>query len=420
MNHIYKQSWAKSYFSTMIPYGRETVASEAASAGRKPVICGVGMTTFSTADDRPLDELLRFASEQALRDADLDSSAIDSVHVGNMAAEAFNEQSGIANQLVGNLALTGVAAHRVENTSASGASAFQDAISAIQTGRYDTVLAVGGEKMSTVDTKTSTEIISRISHRREYEQGITLPSFAGLAADSYFRTHGATRDALAQVAVKNHANALSNEYAQFRKEIRIDDVLESPAIAEPLRLYDCCPTGDGAAAVVITAEGASTSECNTTDVEVAACESATGTHAVADRPDLLEIKSVRDAGTAAFTVAGFSPESIDVACIHDAFTILEWLEMEELGLAASGEAWQLTQDGDTAVDGDIPVNPGGGLKARGHPLGATGLSQIIELVWQLRGDVPEQRMVAAPQRGLALNVAGFGNNSVCTLLEVSE
>lgn len=403
----------------MIPYGPKPAASETASTGPKPIISGVGMTTFATADDRPLDELLCVASERALRDADLDSNSIDSVHVGNMAAEAFNKQSGLANQLVDNLALTGVAANRVENTSASGASAFQAAISAIQTGRYETVLAVGGEKMSTVDTETSTEIISRISHSQEYKQGITLPSFAGLAADSYFRRHGATRKALAQVAVKNHANALSNEYAQFRKEIKIDDVLESPSIAEPLRLYDCCPTGDGAAAVVITAEGASRSEGNTTDVEVAACESATGTHAVADRPDLLEIKSVRDAGIAAFTVAGFGPKWVDVACIHDAFTILEWLEMEELGLATSGEAWQLTRDGVTAVDGKIPINPGGGLKARGHPLGATGLSQIIELVWQLRGDVPEQRMVDTPQRGLALNVAGFGNNSVCTLLKVS-
>lgn len=403
----------------MTAQNREQVTTESSPEGQKPVICGVGMTPFVASDNRSLEELLCIASERALHDAGLDADSINSVHVGNMAAEAFSESSGLANKLVGTLGMTGAAAHRIENTSASGASAFQDAIFAIQTGRYDTVLAVGGEKMSTVDTATSTEIISRISHDREYAQGITLPSFAGLAADGYLREHSGTREDLAQVAVKNHTNALSNEYAQFRKEIDQDDVLTSPLVADPIRLYDCCPTGDGAAAVVVRSGSTSSTGRHNTEVEVAACESATGTHAVADRTDPLEIASVRTAGDHAYRTAGFGPKSIDVACIHDAFTILEWLEMEELDLAPTGKAWQLTRDGRTRVDGTIPVNPGGGLKARGHPIGATGLSQIIELVWQLRGDVPEKRAVEAPRRGLALNVAGFGNNAVCTLLETS-
>ena len=384
-----------------------------------PVIRGVGMTAFSDADDRSLSVLLGTATERALRDAAVEPANIDSVHVGNMAAEAFNKRSGLANSLVGELGMVGAAAHRVENTSASGASAFRAAVDAVRNGPHDAALAVGGEKMSAVDTSTSTEVISRITHDKEYAQGITLPSFGGLAADRYMGSYDATREDLARVAVKNHANAASNEYAQFRKRIDVDDVVDSPPVAEPLRLYDCCPTGDGAAAVVITVAGGPEASGDRADVSVAACESATGTHAVADRADPLKIESVRKAGERAYGTAGFAPESIDVACIHDAFTILEWLEMEELGLVPNGEAWTLTRDGRTEVDGDMPVNPGGGLKARGHPLGATGLSQVVELVWQLRGDVPDKRAVSDPRRGLAVNVAGFGNNSVCTLLEVS-
>ncbi|MFW6318479.1 MAG: thiolase C-terminal domain-containing protein, partial [Halorubrum sp.] len=152
-------------------------------------------------------------------------------------------------------------------------------------------------------------------------------------------------------------------------------------------------------------------------VTVAACESATGTHAVADRADPLAIESVRTAGERAYDAAGFGADAVDLACIHDAFTVLEWLEMEELGLAPPGRAWELTRDGRTDLDGALPVNPGGGLKARGHPLGATGIAQVIELVWQLRGDLPDERAVDDPSRGLAVNVAGFGNNAVCTLLE---
>ncbi|WP_275542420.1 thiolase family protein [Halorubrum sp. Hd13] len=393
---------------------REARAVDASPVrGDPPAITGAGMTAFATADDRSLLDLLLVAAERALDDADRDPADVDSVHVGNMAAEAFNRRSGLANALVGGLGMTGVTARRVENTSASGASAFQSAVAAVASGRSERALAVGGEKMSAADTATATEIISRITHDREYEQGVTLPSFGGLAAAAYLRETDADRRDLARVAVKNHANAYANECAQFNKRIDVGDVLASPSVASPLRLYDCCPTSDGAAAVVVEAGAAATDD----PVTVAACESATGTHAVADRTDPLEIESVRVAGERAYDAAGFGADAIDLACIHDAFTILEWLEMEELGLAPEGRAWERTRDGLTDLDGELPVNPGGGLKARGHPLGATGISQVIELVWQLRGDLPDERAVDGASRGLAVNVAGFGNNAVCTLLE---
>lgn len=386
------------------------------SSADEPRISGVGMTTFRKADDRPLLELFGIAAERALSDAGVDPSSLDSVHVGNMAAEAFNARSGLANALVGSIGATGAAAHRIENTSATGASAVLDAVDAIRSGRARAALVVGGEKMSTADTATATEIISRITHDSEYEQGITLPSFAGLAADRYLQEYGADRRDLARVPVKSHANAAVNPYAQFNELIDVSDVVDSPAIASPLRLFDCCPTSDGAAAVVLTA--ASRADGGEPPIRITACESAVGTHAVADRSDPLTIESVEMAGEQAYEAAGIGPNDLDVACIHDAFSILEWLEMEELGLADRGEAWTLTRDGVTDRDGEVPVNPGGGLKARGHPLGATGVSQVVELFWQLRGDLPEERAVGHPTRGLAVNVAGFGNNSVCTVLEV--
>ena len=384
--------------------------AEFQSCNVNPSITGVGMTTFAKSDDRSLQELLRIASERALPGSAIDTKKVDSINVGNMAAKAFNSRAGVANALASTVGTKGIA-HRVENTSASGASAFLDGYDAVRSGRSETALVVGGEKMSAVDTETSTEVISRITHKQEYNQGITLPSFAGLAANRYLDKYDACRRDLAEVAVKNHANALANPYAHFNKQIHIDDVVASPVVASPLRLYDCCPVSDGAAAIILTANDKDGS------IQVTACEGAIGTHAVADRSDLLRIESVRTAGKRAYTCAQISPSDIDLACIHDAFSILEWIELEELGFADSGKAWELTRKGRTDIGGDLPVNPGGGLKARGHPLGATGISQIIEIVWQLRGDLPDERTVTDPQCGLAVNVAGFGNNAICTILE---
>ncbi|GAB7021227.1 thiolase family protein [Halostagnicola bangensis] len=373
-------------------------------------ITGVGMTRFESDAQASTLELAERVAWDALEDAEIDPSAVESVHVGNMAAEALDARTGLENAVCGALGIEGATADRIENTSASGASALLRAVDAIRAGRSRTALVVGVETMSSVDTDTATDVISSLTHDREYVQGLTLPSFAGLAADAYLERYDADRDALAAVAVKNHRNAAANPYAQFRKEITIEDALDSPPVAEPLRLYDCCPTSDGAAAVVLSADGG--------EIRLSAIAGATGSHAVAERPDPLEIESVALAGKRAMESASITHEDVDVACIHDAFTILELLELEELGFYDSGQAWRATLDGRTDRGGELPVNPGGGLKARGHPLGATGVSQVIELVWQLRGDAPgEGRQLDDPDVGLAINVAGFGNNSICTIVK---
>ncbi|MDJ1433707.1 thiolase family protein [Halostagnicola sp. A-GB9-2] len=374
-------------------------------------ITGVGMTRFESDAQASTLELAERVAWDALEDAEIDSSAVESVHVGNMAAEALDSRTGLENAVCGALGIEGATADRIENTSASGASALLRAVDAIRAGRSRTALVVGVETMSSVDTDTATDVISSLTHDREYVQGLTLPSFAGLAADAYLERYDADREALAAVAVKNHRNATVNPYAQFQKEVTLDEALKSPPVAEPLRLYDCCPTSDGAAAVVLTADGDG-------EVQLSAIEGATGSHAVAERADPLEIESVALAGERAMARASISHEDVDVACIHDAFTILELLELEELGFYDNGQAWRATLDGRTDRGGELPVNPGGGLKARGHPLGATGVSQVIELVWQLRGDAPgEGRQLDDPDVGLAINVAGFGNNSICTIVK---
>ena len=371
---------------------------------------GVGMTRFAADAGDDVRTLLERAATRALDDAGVAAAALDAVVVGNMAAEAFEELSGLHNALAASLGAHGAQADRVENTSASGASAFQRGVQAVASGAADTVLVAGGERMSAANTETATGVIGSIVHPEEYAHGVTLPSFGGLAADAYLRRHDAPYEALAAVSAKNHGNGARNDYAQFQREVSVEEAADSPLVADPLRLYDCCPTSDGAAAVVLHAgdEG---------DVVVGACESAVGTHAVAERDDPLEIASVRTAGERAFDAADRGRADVDVACIHDAFTVLELLELEELGFYDTGTAWRAAMEGETALDGDLPVNPGGGLKARGHPLGATGVSQLVELVWQLRGDADGRQVDC--ETGLAVNVAGFGNNAVCTLLEVA-
>ena len=372
------------------------------------------MTPFAETADRSVLELATDAADDALGDAGREPADVTSLHVGNALAEALGAQSGIANAVAASLGLEGVRADRAENTSASGASAVHRAVEAIAGGESRTALVVGVEKMSLGETADVTESMSRLVHEREYAQGLTLPSFAGLAASLYLDRYDAPREALAAVAAKNHRNAAANPVAQFRTAVTVDDVLESPVVAEPLRLYDCCPMSDGAAALVLSRDRGDRGD----GVRIASIGSATGTHAVAERPDPLAMESVRTAGERTFDGANADRSDVDVACIHDAFTVLELLELEELGFYDRGTAWEATLEGETRRGGALPVNPGGGLKARGHPLGATGISQLVELTWQLRGDLPDERQVADAETGLAVNVAGFGNNSVCTLVRV--
>lgn len=390
----------------------------------KPVvIAGAGMIRFERRDEDTLVDMLAMAGLRAIDDAGLDSQPVDAVYVGNMASGLFNHQVSVASALVDKLSLYPAAAERIENGPASGGSALKHGYQAIASGMADTVLVVGGEKMREVIGPRSTDIVAFMAQpEAEYVYGISLPAMAGLFARLYMKEYGVTPEHLAQVAIKNHANGLLNPYAHIHMKITMegilthpDSVVGNPIVADPLRLYDCCPVSDGAAALLLTTPEIAGSLGGKPPITIAGIGQATDTHALHERSDPTDLKAVRIASRKAFEMAGLAPADVNVAELHDAFTILEIAESEHAGFFEKGEGAKALAAGETQIGGSLPINPSGGLKARGHPVGATGAAQAVELVWQLRGEA-EDRQVEGAEVGFALNFGGFGNNVVATVL----
>jgi acetyl-CoA C-acetyltransferase len=287
----------------------------------------------------------------------------------------------------------------------------------------DLVLVCGGERMQEVNNFEATEFVSYLSHRyAEYVYGVTLPALAGLFARLYMERHGVRPEHLAMVAIKNHANGAKNPRAHLRIPVTMEGILtgpdahnNNPWIADPLRFFDCCPVSDGASAVLL-APAAMAKEFKPTPVRIAGMGQATDTHAVHERPDPTELTAVRLAAEQAFRMAGLAPKDIHVAELHDAFTILEIAESEEAGFFPRGQGHKALERGETKIGGRLPINPSGGLKARGHPVGNTGVSQIVELVRQLRGEAGDYQVPNDPRNGFAVNFGGFGNNVLATVL----
>ncbi|MCX8192493.1 MAG: thiolase domain-containing protein [Nitrososphaeria archaeon] len=377
-------------------------------------VVGCGLTKFGKTD-KGLIELLAEAGLKAIDDAGLDGIQFDDVLVANMASGEFNGLSGIANALVGELSLEPAAAIKIENTSGSGGAAVYVGWQAIASGKSEYVLVVGGEKMSTKSSGETAEIIASLTHLEERVHGITLPSLAALSARQYMQFYGAPREALAKVAVKNHDNALLNPLAQFHKKITIEDVLNSPIVCDPLRLYDYCPITDGAAAVVLTTlENAKRLTDN--PVVISGIGFATDYYSIQTRKRLDEFPAVRRAAEKAYRMAGKKPSDIHVVEVHDMATILEILQCEDLGFFSKGEGWKAVLEDKTALDGELPVNTSGGLKAKGHPIGATGVAQVAEIFMQLQQRCGERQVDA--KCGLTCNIGGYGNGVVVTILEV--
>ena len=364
--------------------------------------------------EKSLLELMVEAVEEAVADTGCDNLSFDEVIVGNMASSDFKDVTYPACYLVSELGLEPANTYRVENTSASGASAVQMGWRAILSGDIEHVLVVGGEKMNNLPTSEAAEVISKVLHENERTQGATLPSLAALLASGYMERYGASRESLAMVAVKNHHNAALNPKAHLRRPITVEDVLSSPIVAEPLRRYDFCPISDGAAALVLTTyENAR--KYKDRPVLISAVASATDSQTVTERDDYLTLNSVRKASERAYRISNKNPRDIDVAEIHDMSTILEIILSEELGFFKNGEGWRAVERGETTLDGKLPINTSGGLKARGHPLGATGIAQIVELTMQLEERCGERQVNA--KTALACNLSGFAQGAVITILE---
>ncbi|WP_380675442.1 thiolase C-terminal domain-containing protein [Salinigranum sp. GCM10025319] len=376
-------------------------------------IIGASMTQFGQRDAW-LQALLAEAGQACLDDAGVSSDEIDHLYLSNMASGEFEGQTGSMNYLAHDLAAMPSYTQRVDQTSSSGGAGIYAAWQSVASGASDMTLLVGGEKMTHRTTGEATDVIASLTHPVEYKHGVTLPSFAGLTARLYLDQYDAPRESLAKVAVKNHKNGVHNPHAQFQKEVSLETVLESPMVADPLRLYDFCPITDGSAALLFCPE--SVAEEYTDDYAVVAgVGGATDTHVVHERADPTTMGGVVESSEIAYEMADMGPEDVDVAELHDMFTILELLQYEDLGFFEKGEGWKAIEEGKTEMDGEIPVNPSGGLKSKGHPLGASGVAQVYEIYTQVIGDADTQQLDA--DVGLACNVGGFGNCVITTILE---
>jgi acetyl-CoA C-acetyltransferase len=373
------------------------------------------MTRFGQRDAWVRD-LLAEAGEACLADAGVSPDAVDHLYVSNMASGEFEGQTGLPNALAHDLSALPAYTARVDQTSASGGAGVYAAWQSVASGASETTLLVGGEKMTHRSTAEATDVIASLTHPVEYKHGVTLPSFAGLTARLYLEEYDAPRESLARVAAKNHRNGVDNPHAQFRKEITVDEALESPVVADPLRLYDFCPITDGSAALLFCPESVAREHASPEEyVVVTGVGGATDTHVVHERADPTTMRGVVESSERAYAMADRDPDDVDVAELHDMFTILEFLQSEDLGFFEKGEAWRAVEAGVTDRDGDLPINTSGGLKSKGHPLGATGVAQVYEVVTQLTGDAGPRQVDA--EVGLACNVGGFGNCVTTTLLE---
>ncbi len=390
---------------------------------RDVAIVGAGSTQFGRAQWSLL-KMMCEASHEALTDAGIGDRPVDAVYVANMGSARNNRMAGLASALVDRMNLCPAAAETIENGPASGASALKNGFLAVASGMFDLVLVCGGERMREVNNFEATEFVSFLSHRyAEYIYGVTLPSLAGMFARLHMDRYGVTPEHLAMVAIKNHANAMKNPKAHLRMPITMeglltgpDALMNNPWVAEPLRFFDCCPVSDGASAVLL-APASMAKEFKKTPVRIAGIGQATDVQTIHERPDPTELTAVRLASQKAFAMAGMKPKDIQVVELHDAFTILEIVESEEAGFFAKGEGHKALERGETQITGRLPINPSGGLKARGHPVGNTGVSQIVELTLQLRGEAGDYQVPKQPQNGFAVNFGGFGNNVIATVLK---
>ena len=388
---------------------------------RKVAVVGVGNSKFGVRSDVNVAELAFEAVKPSIDNAGVDTKDIEYVAVGTVGAGAWYEEPLPAVVVAEYCGLTKAGLARVEAACASSSAAFSSAYSAVASGQVDVAMAVGVEKMREVDTPTAVELIGRGGYYlwEFHNFGLTFPGYYALHATAHMAKYGTTEEDLAAVAVKNHKYASMNPLAHLQNKITIDDALSSMVIASPLKLYDCCPLTDGASSVIVAAEEKVKELKVDTPIWVAGIGFSSGTANLSKRPDYVGLEASVIAGQMAFKKAGVTVDQIDVAEVHDCFTIAEIMAYEDLGLCKKGEGGKLVREGQTEIGGKIPVNVDGGLKAKGHPIGATGCSMIYELTKQLREEaVQKERQVPMKNYiALAHNVGGTGHYCYVTILK---
>ncbi len=374
-------------------------------------VTGVSTTKFGELWGTAPRTLAREAVFGALKDAKLAASDVQGLFVGNMLSGMLGGQEHLGAFFAEELGLS-VPAFKIEGACASGGLALHNAVNSLLAGQYETVVVLGVEKMTDHKPEDVATALMGAGSEEERSAGATFPGLYAMLARMHMSEFGTTQEQMAAVAVKNHFHASLNPNAQFHSLLTVEQVMKSSKVADPLKLLDCSPISDGAAAVVLTTKKHAQS------VLVAASVVSTDTLGLAGRASLLELSATRVASQRAYAKAGVMANQIDVAEVHDCFTIAEILAMEDLGFFPKGNAAVAIASGETTLEkgGRIIVNPSGGLKGCGHPVGATGVKQIAELVEQLRGNAGA-RQVAGAQVGLAHNVGGSGATAVVHILK---
>ncbi len=373
---------------------------------KRIAVVGIGNSKFGVRDDASMKELAFEAVKEALEDCGLGIKDIDSM-VTATASDEFSFALQPSAQMHDYLGFYPKPNFRVEGACASGSMAIRTAFMTIGSGLADVVLALGAEKMTEVDTPTATEIMSKGGDSLwEYPFGVSFPGYYALIAQAHMARYGTTEEHLAMVAVKNHHYGAMNPLAHMQKEVSLEAALSSMMIAHPLKLYDCSLISDGAAAVILASEERA-KELPKEPVWVMGLGLGTDSHSMCERGDLTSLAGAAYAAQKAYGMSGTGPDDIDVACVHDCFTIAEIVAYEDLGFCGKGEGGKFIEGRQTYVDGKIPVNVDGGLKSKGHPVGATGVSMAVEITKQLRGEAGP-RQVNNAEVGLTHNVGGSG------------
>jgi acetyl-CoA C-acetyltransferase len=382
---------------------------------RAVAIVGLGKTPFGAFPDRDLRSLGVEAGRKCLEDAGAIPSQVEAFCLGNFAGPSFAGQNHLAPYVAGAMGIEGIPATRCEAACASGGSAFFHAYSSVAAGLYDVVLVTGVEKMTSQSTPRVSEILAGAGDMAgEIKAGATFAALFAMIARRHMHQYGTTREQMAAVAVKNHANAFKNPYAHMHKLITLEQALAGKPIAEPLTIYDCSLISDGAASLLLAPLDRA-SEFAGQPVLVAGIAQTSGPVALDQREDITTFTAVRKAAQKAYRMAGVAAPDIQFAEVHDCFTIAEIMALEDLGFVGPGEGGPYVQQGATALGGERPVNASGGLKAKGHPVGATGAAQICDVAEQIRGAAGE-RQVRNRDLGLAQNLGGSGATAVVTIL----
>ncbi|MGD0856737.1 MAG: thiolase domain-containing protein [Dehalococcoidia bacterium] len=385
---------------------------------RKVHVLGVGMTKFSGTQPKTALELFGQAATDAISESNLRAKDVQALFVGNFVGDFEEGQSHIQAFIADYLGIAGIPANRYENACASASAAIRDAFMWVASGYYDIVLAGGTETATKMSTPLANRAFAMASDSRyEYPSGLTFPGVFALLTHLYAAKYKIAleylKQQLYQVSINSHYYGLRNPKAQFHKEITLEDAIKSPVVSTPLQLVDCCPFSDGAAALILASEEVAR-KFITKPVTIIGLGQASGGNLLSQKDSLPHLKVREISSKQAYKMAGIKPSDVDVVELHDCFSIATLIALESLGFCEYGTAGKAVLRGETKIDGRIPINLSGGLKAKGHPVGATGAAQVYEIVKQLRGECGERQAKKA-QIGMTDTLGGDGG-TMCNMI----